>query len=526
MSSIISTNSVHSKDIETRCYLLVQDWRVGIVIIALAILQQCVGHLNGDVTWFMTFAEKYLSGSEPYADVSDPNPPAAFLAYAPAVEIARLLGLKPEFLVALMTFTAAGGSLFVSGRILRRAECLNPNEMIPLWLAALSILLFVPAFCFAEREHLALLAFLPFLAASIVRAKGKDLTPFSIVAAGLGAGICCLFKPHYLVPLAMAAIFGAWRTGHSRLLWSLELLIASGLCLTYISIVILAFPAYLTNTFPLIVAIYAPLRDDPRNILGSPLFLANFILLIGLWPGARNGAKDVRVSILAIASAGFLLTFLIQGKGWMNHAYPGMALALLASVVFLVCPGGAAHSGKKPGGLFPLSRRCFALYCFLPAFCVSPILFGISQEWPLKEEYPGLTAAVARVAPPHPKIAVLAEQLDVGHPLVRHLHGTWIGRQNCLWVSWGAKNLLAHGDLGPAERIKLANFMREDEAMFAEDLRLGRPDILLVETPALERWARDQPALARIFDAYHAAGTIGAIGILARNSNDPTTPDR
>jgi hypothetical protein len=62
--------------------------------------------------------------------------------------------------------------------------------------------------------------------------------------------------------------------------------------------------------------------------------------------------------------------------------------------------------------------------------------------------------------------------------------------------------------------------MRDDEAMFAADLHLGRPDVLLVETPALETWARNQPALAGIFDGYHAAGKIGAIGIFVRNPAD------
>jgi hypothetical protein len=509
---------VRPPDLETRLHVVVQDWRFGIFIIALAILQQCAGHLNGDTAWFLTFAEKYITGFEPYVDVSDPNPPVAFLAYVPAVSVARLLGLKPEFVVALLTFVGSGVALFICGRVLRRAECLNPNKMTPLWVAALYVLLFIPAFCFAEREHLALLALLPFFTTSMVRKKGQDLTSSSIMAAGLGAEICCLFKPHFLVPLAMVAIFAAWRRRDLRLLLSPELFIAAGVCVAYIGIIILFFPAYLTNTSPIIATIYAPVHDDPRHILGSPLFLANFALLFGLWFVSRRGSKDIRVSILAIASAGFLLTFLIQGKGWMNHAYPGMALALLASAVFLVNSGDVANSTEKPDVLFIARRRWFALYVFIPAVCVSPVLFGLSEDWPGKEEYPGLTAAVARVAPARPKIAALAEQLDIGHPLVRHLNGIWIGRQNCLWVSWGVKYLLGRSSPDPVERAKLIEFMHEDEATFAEDLRLRCPDILLVETPALESWARNQPALARIFDNYHAAGKIGAIGVWVRNS--------
>jgi hypothetical protein len=151
------TNPVRPQDLETRLHCAVRDWRSGIFILALAILLQCAGHLNGDTAWFMTFAENYLAGSTPYVDVSDPNPPFAFLAYAPAIGVARLFGIKPGFAVALMTFVGSGAALFVCGRILRQAEYLDSNEVVPLGLAALYVLLFVPTFCFAEREHLALL---------------------------------------------------------------------------------------------------------------------------------------------------------------------------------------------------------------------------------------------------------------------------------------------------------------------------------------------------------------------------------
>lgn len=50
-------------DFETRLHFAMQDWRSGIFIIALAIMLQGAGHLNGDTAWFMTFAENYLASS-------------------------------------------------------------------------------------------------------------------------------------------------------------------------------------------------------------------------------------------------------------------------------------------------------------------------------------------------------------------------------------------------------------------------------------------------------------------------------
>jgi hypothetical protein len=192
----------------------------------------------------------------------------------------------------------------------------------------------------------------------------------------------------------------------------------------------------------------------------------------------------------------------------MNHAYPGFALAFLA-VAFCLLDKEEATA----------SRRRFALAIFLPASLVAPLLFGALIDFANKEEYPGVKAAVARLAPAHPKLAALAEELDLGHPLVRQLGGTWIGRQNCLWVSYAVKYLLGQG-ADDQRRARLLAYQQADEAMFAEDISRGKPDVLLVETPELEAWARQQPALSGLLEPYHLADRVNAVSIWLRNKQD------
>ncbi len=192
----------------------------------------------------------------------------------------------------------------------------------------------------------------------------------------------------------------------------------------------------------------------------------------------------------------------------MNHAYPGMALALLASASWL------AEAGMER------ARRVFALFVFVPALCLAPFLFGTAKDFSNGEEYPGLTAAVRRVAPARPSIAALAEQLDVGHPLVRRLGGTWIGRQNCLWVSWGVRYLLSERPTPAPRRARLLGAMRDDEAAFAADVARRAPDVLLVENKDVEAWARRQPALAAIFEDYRQVGVASGVEVWRRAARE------
>ncbi|MGB6490754.1 MAG: hypothetical protein WBF10_04820 [Methylovirgula sp.] len=496
-----------SFDLESAVLRFAQDWRCAGLIVLAAVLQQAAGHLNGDDSWFLTFAEKYRDGFIPYVDISDPNPPAAFLAYLPAVLLGRVFAAPPELLVVVLTFVGAGLSSLLAGIILRRAGLLPPSATFGALAIAAYVLLFVPAFCFAEREHIALLAFLPMVALAAARASGGRVAWQDAVLAGIGCGLACAFKPYYLLPAASIVLCSAALRRKPKLLFAPEIFAAGAVFLAYGIVIFAFFPAYLSTALPLALDVYAPLKDNLAHILASPLFLANFILLAALLVAALSAKLQPRTLVLAAASAGFLATFVIQGKGWMNHAYPGIALALLAAASLLSEPADAGRS-----------RRVFALFVFIPALCLAPFLFATTKDFGDGEEYPGLAAAVQRVAPVHPKMTALAEQLDVGHPLVRRLGGTWIGQQNCLWVTWGARYLLRRGLASASERARLLGAMHDDEARFAADVGRGKPDILLVENKDVETWARREPALASIFQDYRQVEEASGVEVWRRVS--------
>ncbi len=498
-----------SFDLESAVLRFVQDWRcVGLIVLA-AVLQQALGHLNGDDSWFLTFAEKYRDGFVPYVDISDPNPPAAFLAYLPAVFLGRVFAAPPELFVVMLTFLGAGLSSLLAGIILRRAGLLPRSATFGALAIAAYVLLFVPAFCFAEREHLALLAFLPMVAVAAGRASGGRVAWRDAVLAGIGCGLACAFKPYYLLPAASIFLCAAGLRRKPRLLLAPEIFAAGAVLLAYGIAIFAFFPAYLSRALPLALDVYAPLKDSLVHIFASPLFLANFVVLAALLFAARSYKIQPRTLVLVAASAGFLATFVIQGKGWMNHAYPGTALALLAAASFL---SEGADAGR--------SRRVFALFVFIPALCVAPFLFGTTKDFGNGEEYPGLTAAVERIAPAHPSMAALAEQLDIGHPLVRRLGGTWVGRQNCLWVSWGVRYLLRHRPESASQRAWLLGAMRDDEATFTADVDRGKPDILLVENKDVETWARRQAAFAPIFRDYRQVEEASGVEVWRRERPD------
>ncbi|WP_018265012.1 hypothetical protein [Methylosinus sp. LW4] len=481
--------------------LLLSSPPLGAGLAVVAVAQQLIGHIDCDVSWFLTFAEKVLDGRIAYVETSDPNPPAAFLSLMPAVLLARALHLPAEALVAALVFLAAAGSIGFSFLLLRHGAARGRREWMQLLNAAIFLLLVAPEIVFAEREHIALLALLPLLAA-LAEERASAPLPLRVVA-GLCGGLAVAMKPHFLLAIALPALALAWRERSARALLRAELVAAALAAVVATGATLIAFPAYVDEALPLALEVYGPARDDLGHFLAHSLALAYLALLAGFLVAARGAALG-RASLVALAaSLGFFAAFLLQGKGWMNHAYPAMVLLLFAWIFF-------ALRDRAATGV----RAALTKFLFVPALLAAPAYFGIVEQLTDREEHEGLMAAVAAVAPPRPRIATIASQLDFGHPLTRRLAGEWVGRQNALFVTAAVGRLLETA--GPERRQRLEARRSADLAALAEDIRAGRPDIIVAEDRATREWVLKRPGMAGALDGYRLAKQAGDIEIWRR----------
>lgn len=521
MSSIDSRQAPRALDEQAQgarlLHALASPWlTLGLALFAIA--QQIAGHLDCDVSWFITFAERYLDGAIPYVDVTDPNPPAAFLSLAPAVRLARALNIAAEPVVAAFVFLFAGASIALCASIFRFGARRSREDWGLALNAAVFLLLVAPSFVFAEREHLALLALAPMLVSLAVDGEGGRAPRALRLLAGLGAGVAVCFKPYFVLAIALPPLAFAVRARSPRPLLTAEIIAASSVVLAYGAATLVFFPAYAQYALPVIADVYQPARDSLANLALRTLAPFNVTLLIALAVAAASGFAAPPVAprfvapaaarVCAYASIGFLISFFVQGKGWSNHAYPGVALALFAWCFFLLDKHPRARAARQ-GRLFK--------FIFLPAFIAAPAMFGALKLLTDAEEHPGLRAAIERVAPPHPRVIAMARQLDFGHPATRQLDGTWVGRPNALWTASFSAFLL-NGVADPAYRARLEDYRRRDLSGFARDVREGRPDVIVVEDRNTREWVLNQPESAGVLDGYEKAGAAEEIEIWTREA--------
>jgi hypothetical protein len=456
-----------------------------------ALVQSFVLSIDCDVSWLITVNEKMLAGQRLYVDVVEVNPPASIWLYTPLVWLAQRLALRPEA-VLVAGFIAC--ALLTCALALRISANLRrpPNPLIFFGVLCF-VELILPLGTFAQREHAAILFAVPALAALAVLGENRALSLPWRILGGLAAGMVIVLKPHFALAIVPALAFAAWR---ARAVKPLIPFAAAAVTMVaiYAAAVLILTPEYL-QLLPLLADVYLPLRERWSILLAGPVLivpLAIYALAFALRP--RGFA--VLPMMFLIGSAGFAAAAVIQGKGYLNHALPGMALGFVGLMLLAT----EAHVERQ--------RRRLVLAC--AALLAGLELYAMGSIRPIA----GLAEAVARVAPPRPSIITLGPDLLTGHPLVRNVDGTWAGSRAGLFIAAGAHPQLAAAS-GPA-RTRLLRWYEADLDAFALDVQRERPNVMLVDTRPDFAWLRQERKVQNVIKAYSPRARVGDVEIWTR----------
>lgn len=497
---------------------ILRRWLPLLLILAVAVVVRHFVVANTDVSWEITLSEKILDGQRLYTDLIEINPPASTFLYLPAVALARALGWAPETVIDISVFVAAL-SLGVASLIVDRYRLLDGLDG---WLVAavtLAVLTILPAQTFGEREHIALIAVLPMLATLAARTKGERPQLRYSLIAGIGAGITVCIKPHFALALALAVAAGTLHRRSWRMLLVPENLVAATIAAVYGLCVVIFYRAYITEVMPLVADVYLPARLSlARTLLDTPVVLWAGAVLIVL--GLRRGTGvHPALLVLLTASAGFAAAYMVQGKGWPYQSYPMLALALIA--LALAC--GFRRRAKAQSGKRDDLKTTGAW-----------VVLGVITVWSfawfnIAVDDRAAAAVVKRIAPPHPTIALISDDVALGHPLVRAVQGRWISRFGSLWVTEDAAIQRVAGGLDAAKKQRLAADVEAERQRMIGEIRDGKPDIVLIDQRpgriligegggSWSDWVNADRELSGLIAAnYQQAGNADGVAIYKRN---------
>jgi len=472
------------------------------VVFAIAILLRQVVPLNTDVSWLFVIGERMLDGQRLYRDIIEINPPMAPFAYLPGVALARVLGVDPRHVIDAQLLLLAAASLFAVSRILRLSPSLPPLNWGPLAIWAAAVVTVLPMHVFAQREHMAMLTFLPALAVYAMRSNREPLPLWAILIAGVGAGITLAFKPFFTVPAAFCILFAAIRSRSWLTLFAPENIITAVLVITVSVSTYLFYPEYFTVTYPLVRDTYLSWSMPASVIFLNDATLVFAIAMVSVLLARQNRTSDPLLLVIVLAAAGFAISFFLQRRGWAYHSYPMVAVALLAMGYALTAAAGSR------------SRRGEALSALALA-----VAFIVGMQWFYAGVYVGPIRQAVEGLKPHPRILVLSGEAAIGHPLVRDINGVWVSRQENLWIREFVRLTRERTVVDAATDAKLNDYLALERKWLIEDFKKLPPDLVLVDNlrNGWGAWARADAEVSQLLKPYTFVRSVEGIDILRRN---------
>ena len=455
---------------------------------------------NVDVSWWLIVGERVFDGQRLYLDILETNPPMAGSIYFLGVALARATGLRPEAVTIALMLALMTASLGLTWWLLRDSKLPGRPAAGALAVWAVALLGILPMYDFGQREHLALLFLMPALAVLIRRAGNEPVSTVAIVIAGVSAAVTMSFKPYFALGVGAAILAATLQARQWRILVAPENWIAGVLVVAYAAWIYVSFPAYFTLIYPVVRDVYLLLAAPWLALAlsgATMLWLAAVFAVLLL---QRRHKPDAAVTVLLATSFGFAVAFFVQRKGWGYHAYPMVALSMMAL--------GYAVAVVDPATARVRIAASLAAVAILASACV---WFNASVD--IRK----LEAAVAKLGP-HPKIMMLGGAATIAHPLVRDVGGIWVSRQEAFLIREIVRRARQEQSFDAVTSARLDRHVATERDGLVADFRASSPDVVLVDNRDSDwgAWAQADPELAQLLKPYALVQTIDGIDILTR----------
>ena len=317
--------------------------------------------LKDDVAWLLYVARRWMAGRELYVDLVEVNPPLIVWISAIPIHIAAWLGTSPEQVTMPFFMTAVLACGFWAAWLLRGyaggARHGLFADALPVFAAVGTVLLAVPGLELGQREHLLLVAGLPYL---VLYARSLDdgyrpSWPIA-VAAGVVAGLGCALKPRYVVVFAVLEGVALLR---GLPLFRLMPLVAGATLASYGAAVLILCPNYLRRAVPLAMALYGATDVPFLQLLNDSLrLLCGQAAALALWFWSRRWLpeRNLVLTLVLFALVSTVVCF-IDGKDWYYHRLPATITTLLALILWITSAlvhHRSAPLGKPRNTLLPM----------------------------------------------------------------------------------------------------------------------------------------------------------------------------
>jgi hypothetical protein len=314
--------------------LLANRYKILLALPLLAVLIQILLRIlhhpqfvSVDSAVYLNFSQLLLKGKMPYVDFVDVLPPLVFYLFVPPIWLADLTHIGLPLAVLLLTLSLIVYSIVSSIVVLwKRLGTSDSCLLVPVLFGFL-LLNLVVFFHYAQKEHIFVLAFMPFFFMRWLRLKGCHFNNWLSILVGLLCGAAVCLKPPMFLFIVVALECYWFRQGKKRLgILAPEIISGAAVLLGFAGWFMLLAPkemrdAFLGRCLPLTIAGQGSFFRSLNDVLAFPLdrgfMIFSFwpVLLICFMALFLRKSGSLVIPLLVFTLAGYFM-YVIQQKGW------------------------------------------------------------------------------------------------------------------------------------------------------------------------------------------------------------------
>lgn len=471
------------------------------VIFAATLYLQLKTYPNHDVAWVLWGTREMLGGASWGVDIIEPNPPLAWYLSMPSTALASWLDVPLDWTFRVVVALAGAASAIVFTAL----SCGDSRFRCAL-LCTVSgaCLLLLPGREFGQREHLAAIAVLPYLALAGRRASGASVpSTRTVFAIGLAMGLGVALKPYFLAVPLLVELAIQLMAGRRPKLFRAENVASASVVAGYALILILFGRQYLAQVVPLANDIYWSF-NRPVGLVLAEIYPSAMAIIA--FAGYSIHKKD-RLSLVIFASyCGFSLCYILQRKGYPYHLLPVSIMAMMM----------LAHLSTS--GLRLVRGLALGVMLLLSLSVSQPALNWWAANRPGGSraiEIDTFRQAIARNSG-NGRFLIVAVHPYPAFPVAIYTSAHHVSRTNSHWflpaVVYNRTKAEKHGNVAPIER-HARDFILHDLAALPDlvliDSNSGRHTVNSQRFDFLAFYLED-PAFRRAWGAYEEIESLGS----------------